>query len=74
MGWIKRLFARRMDEADVNRESIKAAEYYCKQTGQMHLADKQRIINWVAHGFSVGLRWHEEQMGIQRKDAFGRKR
>lgn len=70
---VKRMFARRKDEADLNKESGSAAMHYVKKSGQIHLAEHQQIINWVAHGFYMGYRKCEEEHGIERRDSYGRK-
>ncbi len=67
MKLLKRLFLKRMEEADLNRESANAAAHYLKRINGkiLPLKDQQDIVNYSAAGFYMGIRWHEEQMGAK---------
>lgn len=58
----------RMEDVDLNSEAAKAATYYMEKTGLMYLSmdEKQKVVNYVAIGFSIGVRWHESEMKIQK--------
>jgi hypothetical protein len=65
----KKISAKRMEEADLNRESANAATYYVRKACKgMPLVEEQNALNFVAHGFSMGVRWKEEQIGVNRVD------
>lgn len=63
----KRIFLKRMLEADLNGEAIRAAGFYIKKAGAVPLKEKQDMLNYVAHGFYMGVRWMEDQNGASRR-------
>ncbi len=56
-----------MGEADLNKESCNAANYYMKQAGAVPLVEKTNMLNYTAHGFFMGYRKCEEDLGIKSK-------
>lgn len=76
MKFLKRIFARRMEEADLNKQSLDAAEHYLSKKGGtgVPLDERMRMLNYTAHGFFMGVRWKEEKLGIDNevKHAFRR--
>lgn len=66
----KRIFLKRMSDADLNKESANAASYYVTKKGKgAPLVDQQKMINFVAHGFYMGYRKLEEELLGEKKDA-----
>lgn len=62
----KRIFLKRMTDADLNRESINAANHYIKKRASgAPLTEKTAMLNYTAHGFGMGIRWMEEQLGAK---------
>jgi hypothetical protein len=61
--FFKRVALRRMAEADLNKESANAAAFYTRKQGpHVPLGEKINMTNYCAHGFFMGVRWHEEQL------------
>lgn len=55
---------KRVPEADLNKEAATAAAYYIQEKmkgAPMH--DRIQATNYVAHGFYMGYRKKEEQIG-----------
>lgn len=56
---------RKKELADLNAEASNAAGFYIEKRGSgMPTDEKQRALNYVAHGFFMGYRKCEEQNGI----------
>ena len=52
-----------MDELELNAEAIKAANHYvATKADGAPLTEKTLILNSVAHGLFMAVRWHEEQI------------
>jgi hypothetical protein len=63
---LKRFFPKRMPEADLNSESVKASTYYLKvKFPGLQVGERQTLLNYVAHGFAMGVRWKEDQIGAR---------
>lgn len=61
---LKRIFLKRMPEADLNAECAKAAAAFYQQEGKKYPLDEQfKINNYVAIGFGMGIRYMEKEMG-----------
>ena len=65
MKWIKRLLVKRLTDADLHAESSNAAAFYMKKQPKLAMVDQQRMANNIAHGFYMGYRKAEEDLGIQ---------
>lgn len=63
---LKKLFLKRKEEADLNKDSINAANFYIKNKLQgAPLIEKTNATNYVAHGFYMGYRKLEEELGVK---------
>lgn len=56
-----------MKEVDLNKESAMAGSHFLASSGAktLPLKDQQDLVNHVATGFFMGVRWHEQQMGVK---------
>lgn len=54
----------RMQEAELNAESANAATFYMDMMKLNHLgmAERQEVLNYIATGFAMGVRWHETKV------------
>lgn len=65
---IKRLFLRRMEEADLNAESAKAGTYFASQKMKgAPVVEQTRAANYFGLGFGAGIMWLEKQLGAQER-------
>jgi hypothetical protein len=66
--FLMKALAKKIDEAELNREAIKAATHYLKKMGtHLKLFDQQNMVNQVAHGFHIGWKAAEDYHGISKK-------
>lgn len=66
MKFFKRLFAKKIEEADLNKESANAALYYIQEKLKgAPLTEINSATNYVAFGFFMGARWMEDKYGIK---------
>lgn len=64
--FFKRIFLKRMPEADLNKEASSAATFYLKKNPLAPSIEKHNMLNYTAHGFYMGARWYEKQLGAKR--------
>lgn len=64
---LDRVFPERMRESDLNGESVKAAAEYIEKKHKsvpMDIVERTKITRWLAHGFYMGVRFKESQLGL----------
>lgn len=61
--FLLKMLVKKTEEADLTKEAANATAYYVKHEGQgLPMLEKQRMMNYVAHGFFMGWREKEKRL------------
>lgn len=65
--FLMKSLAKKIEDADLNREAASAAGFYVKQQGKhLSMVEQQNMANHVAHGFHMGWVECEKSLGLRK--------